>query len=314
MALRIRTLPGDRPQGGLDVPDPHAAGRSRAAGDGVGKSPACRPAATAPVPADRSGDEPGKRAGKVRASGQAAATATASGGRMKSVERRYEFVLSASVVAVFAVFWAVEFLTGDPPEFPSQYLFSAIMVAVVATPWVIAARLLWRAWWAGAAAGLSARDGPATLLAAALAALPDDRRDWGPAMAAELAQVEGRSARWCFAAGCARAALFPPHGNRVSLVAVLAAAAATTAWLAVGHALPAMQVFAVAFVGLAGALATLAAARSRAVSRSVPRPTIMAVGVAGVAACIAVTAYFLIHHPTAAEDFPPTTAVGFAAV
>jgi len=74
-------------------------------------------------------------------------------------------------------------------------------VAVAAMPfawlWVvfmaIAAWLLWRAWWRRAG----------DRLAAAGATLPADRRDWGAAMAAELAQVEDRGARWRFAAGCA---------------------------------------------------------------------------------------------------------------
>ena len=67
---------------------------------------------------------------------------------MKRTERRYEFVVSAAVAAVFAAFWVIVFAMGDPPEFQSQYVFSALMVAVVATLWVIAVRLLWRAWWA----------------------------------------------------------------------------------------------------------------------------------------------------------------------
>jgi len=38
-------------------------------------------------------------------------------------------------------------------------------------------------------------------------------------MAAEPAQVPDRSARWRFAAGSARAAVFPPGGNRVAVLA-----------------------------------------------------------------------------------------------
>jgi len=38
-------------------------------------------------------------------------------------------------------------------------------------------------------------------------------------MAAEPAQVPDRSARWRFAAGSARAVVFPPGGNRVAVLA-----------------------------------------------------------------------------------------------
>jgi hypothetical protein len=235
---------------------------------------------------------------------------------MTPTGRRDETLLSAVVVAVFAAFWVIMFAISDPPEFQEQYVMSAVMVGVVATPWVIAVRLLWRAWWARAAATLSTMDGPARLLAVAVAALPDDRRDWGAAMSAELAQVRGCSSRWAFAAGCARAALFSPRSNGVPVfvVGTLAAAAVVTAGLAVGYALPALRVFAVVFVALVGASATLTVARSRRVRPTAPAPTIPAAGVVGVAASIAVTANFLVKHPAAAAHLPPTHAVLFAVV
>ena len=99
---------------------------------------------------------------------------------------------------------------------------------------------------------LSALDGPARLLAATTATLPADRRDWGAAMAAELAQVpvQERAVRWRFAAGCARAAAFPPGGTRVAVGAAGALMVSTTAAAAeaAGAALPAGRVF----VGLLG--------------------------------------------------------------
>src|SRR5687767_2554042 len=58
---------------------------------------------------------------------------------------RYELVVSAAVVAVFAAFWVITFAMSEPPEFQSQYGLSAIMVTVIALPWVLAVRLLWRA-------------------------------------------------------------------------------------------------------------------------------------------------------------------------
>lgn len=42
----------------------------------------------------------------------------------------------------------------------------AIWMAVFGTPWVIAAQLLWRAWWRQAGAELSGLDGAGLLLAA----------------------------------------------------------------------------------------------------------------------------------------------------
>ena len=58
-------------------------------------------------------------------------------------------------------------------------VLAAIGMAVFGTPWVVAAGLLWRAWWRQAGARLATLDGPGWLLAAAAAMLPDDRRDWG---------------------------------------------------------------------------------------------------------------------------------------
>ena len=92
-------------------------------------------------------------------------------------------------------------------------------------------------------------------LAAAAVTLPAGRRDWGAAMEAELAQVpvQERAARWRFAAGCARAAVFPPGGSRVAVgVAGVAVAATAAAALATGAVLPAGQVFVPTFVGVVG--------------------------------------------------------------
>lgn len=192
---------------------------------------------------------------------------------------------------------------------------TAFVLVLVATPWVFALWLLGRAWrvrTGGRAAG--DLDGPGRLLAAAAATLPDPRRDWGQAMTAELAQVRGGgSSRWRFAAGCARTALFPPRGSRAPLLAVGAGAVAAVAaaQVAVGAALPALRVFAVTFVALVGAAATLAVARSRRVRP--PGPAVAAVTLAGVAGCIAAAAYVLATHPVpSAQD--PALQVTFAVV
>jgi hypothetical protein len=136
---------------------------------------------------------------------------------MSRSERHHERWLSAAVAAVFAAFWAITIVTSDPPEFRSQYVMHAVLWMLVTTPWVIAARLLWRAWRAGVRDSGVTVDGPAWLLASAVRALPDDRLDWGAAMTAELAHVQGPRARWWFAVGCARVALFPPRSPRMRL-------------------------------------------------------------------------------------------------
>jgi hypothetical protein len=181
---------------------------------------------------------------------------------------------------------------------------AALVATAMIGPWPIAAWLLWRAWRRQAGIGLSRLDGPARLLAAATATLPPDRRDWGAAMAAELAQVPvpERASRWRFAAGCARAAIFPPGGTRaaVGLAGAVAVTATGAAGLAAAAALPAGRVFVPVFVGLLGGLATLAIARSQRSHRSDhagPGPVVAGLGLAGVAASVAFLGYYLAEYP-----------------
>jgi hypothetical protein len=235
--------------------------------------------------------------------------------------------LAAVAVAAtpFAWLWALQMVHDDldPLTFRAR-LELAVWMAVFGTPWMLSAWLLWRAWWRQAGDRLSRMDGPGWLLAAAAATLPDGRRDWGAAMAAELAQIEDRAARWRFAAGCARAALLPLGGDRVAVgvaggVAVAAVAAAA---LATGAALPAGRVFALAFVGLLGGLATLAVARSHRAGHPGPGAVVAGLVLAGVAACVAATGYYLAEYPAyhqlrqqgMAVSLPPVTAVVLAVV
>jgi hypothetical protein len=204
---------------------------------------------------------------------------------------------------------------------------AAVAAAAAIGPWPIAAWLLWRAWWRQADVRLSALDGPARLLAAATATLPADRRDWGAAMAAELAQVpvQERAARWRFAAGCARAAIFPPGGTRaaVGVAGALAVTATGAAAGATGAVLPAGRVFVPVFVGLLGGLATLAVARSRRAGHAGPGPAVAGLGLAGVAACVAFLGYYLAEYPAYYRvrlsvanlvSLPPVTAAVLAVV
>ena len=153
-------------------------------------------------------------------------------------------------------------------------------------------------WVARTRSGRSAVDGPALLLAAAVRRLPADRRDWGAAMTAELAQLRDPWVRRRFALGCARVALFPPRDARLLfVVGGLAVVAAVISGWSVGRALPALQLFAVTFTGLVGALALLTAARSRT-------PRVTAAGLAitvGVAGCVAAVGYVAATEPAGAR-------------
>jgi hypothetical protein len=57
--------------------------------------------------------------------------------------------------------------------------------------------------------GLS--DAPRLLLTIAVRRMPAERAEWGEAMLAELAHIQNPTARWRFALGCTRVALFPPR-------------------------------------------------------------------------------------------------------
>ena len=178
-----------------------------------------------------------------------------------------------------------------------------------------AARLVLGRWWSGAGARTSANDWPGRLLAAAVAALPERRREWGRAMTAELAEVEGRSARWRFALSSTRATLrLPPAGGWpvLALVAGVVVASVAVVGPAVGAAVPGLRVFAVTFAGLGGVMVALAVVRSGRPRLPVPAPTILVAGC--VAASIAVTVIFLRREPAAAQYLPPVAAVYLAAV
>jgi len=227
--------------------------------------------------------------------------------RTERIGRLGGLLASAVAVAPFVWLWVLQMNNARDPLTAQVRLDMAIWMAVFGTPWMIAAWLLWRAWWRQAGTELSARDGPGWLLAAAAATLPAGRRDWGAAMTTELAQVHGSAARWRFAAGCARAAVFPPRGSQapVLVAGALAVTAIAATALATGAALPAGRVFSLTFVGLLGGVATLAVARSRRVGRAGPGPAIAGLALAGVAACLAATIYYLAEYPAYHRGHPP---------
>jgi len=179
---------------------------------------------------------------------------------------------------------------------------------------VTAALVLVDHWWSRTGIRLSAMDPPGRLLAAAVATLPDHRREWGMAMHAELAEVLGGSARWQFALSSARAVLrLPLLGGwpALTLVTGVVAAAVAAAAPAV-EAVPGLGVFAVSLVGLVGAMVVLAVARSRRMRLPVPAATVLVTG--GVATAITMTVIFLLRDPAAARYLPPANAVFLAAV
>jgi hypothetical protein len=233
---------------------------------------------------------------------------------MRWTRRRVQTVTTWVVVVVWVVFYAVALANADPlPPLET----AVVQLVVPPLLWVVAARLVLRHWWSGPGSRMSAMDLPGRLLAVAVAALPERRREWGRAMLAELAEVQGRSARWRFALSSVGAMLWlPPAGGWpvLALVAGVVVASVAAAGPAVGAAVPGLRVFAVSFTGLVGAMVVLAVARSRRprLRLPVPAPTVLVTG--GVAASIAVTVIFLRREPAAAQYLPPAAAVYLAAV
>jgi hypothetical protein len=226
--------------------------------------------------------------------------------------RRLQTVTTWVVVVVWVVFYVVALATADQLPGP---VAAVVWLVVPPLLWVVAARLVLRHWWSGTVSRMSAMDPPERLLAAAVAALPERRREWGEAMTAELAEVEGRSARWRFALSSVRATLWlPPAGGWpvLALVTGVGVASVAVAGPAVGAVVPGLRVFAASFTGLVGAMVVLATARSGRPRVPVPAPTVLVTG--GVAASIAVTVIFLRREPAAAPYLPPVAAVYLAAV
>ena len=117
-------------------------------------------------------------------------------------------------------------------ERPIGGLFILALLVLVAARGVPAAVRALRA-----ASGAGGGDGAAALLARAVRGLSAERAEWGSAMCAELAGVQGARARWSFSLGCAgpalalrmRSSICAPNrgggGLRSSLLVALAATA-----------------------------------------------------------------------------------------
>ena len=240
---------------------------------------------------------------------------------MSRARRRLEIATAAAVVAAWAVLYLVVVTTAPLAYDPATESAAkvnrefALLLTVPTALWVTAALTLVGHWWSRTGVRLFAMDPPGRLLAAAVATLPDDRREWCLAMHAELAEVHGRPARWRFALSSARAALrLPPLGGWpvLALTTGVAAVAVVAAGLAVDAAVPGLGAFAVGFVGLVGAMVVLAVTRLPRLRLPVPIPALLVIG--GVASAITMTMIFLHRDPAAARYLPPADAVFLAAV
>jgi hypothetical protein len=94
-------------------------------------------------------------------------------------------------------------------------LFAPAIVSFVFAPLVVTVALLLAIWWKRMRRRSAGLDAAGLVLASAVCALPEARREWGAAMLAELGQIHDLISRWRFALGCARVALFPPPGAGV---------------------------------------------------------------------------------------------------
>jgi hypothetical protein len=92
-------------------------------------------------------------------------------------------------------------------------LLDPVIVGFVFAPLLGTLSLLFALAWRQMRNAHSGLDMPDRLLVVVVRTMPDARREWGTAMLAELGQIHDVAARWRFALGSARVALFPPYGN-----------------------------------------------------------------------------------------------------
>ena len=182
------------------------------------------------------------------------------------------------------------------------------MQALVVLTVLLAAGLLWLL------RGGGGSDAPARIVAVAAGLLPEDRRDWGRAMAAELAQIHGRGRRWRFAVGAVRVALLPPprRRNRVLAVAFAGLAAAAGATVAAASEVPGLSVFAAVLGLLLCGYATAVTSRSPRPRPTVPRVIVGVTAMAGAAAAVAVVTRIAAAHPAATTDDSHVFSILFA--
>jgi hypothetical protein len=156
------------------------------------------------------------------------------------------------------------------------------------------------------ALAVRSRDGdlPEWIVATATDRLPDHRRAWGAAMAAELAAVPSPGHRWRFAAAVLRVALLPPARKPATfrVAAAVGTLLAVGATVATTRLLPTLSVF-VAVLGLlmAGCVSSFAA-RLPGLPATPARLATAAMPVTGVLAAVAAVSTVAATHPAATRD------------
>lgn len=82
------------------------------------------------------------------------------------------------------------------------------IIAFVFAPLLVTTTVLALVWWKQRRDALVQMDAPGSVLASAVGAMSESRGEWGRAMLAELSQIRSPLARWGFALGAVRVALF----------------------------------------------------------------------------------------------------------
>jgi hypothetical protein len=146
-------------------------------------------------------------------------------------------------------------------------------------------------------------DGAERLLGWAVRRLPAARAEWGLAMVAELAHIDGAATRWRFVLGCLRVVALPPQTTAGSSTMTGAALLAVLAGgVAVYRSVPAAHAFAAIFTALAGIAVLVASFRPDLAVRSPGGIGMRGFVLVGVPACIAVVLVGIGQYPEAGDD------------
>lgn len=169
-----------------------------------------------------------------------------------------------------------------------------------------------------AVASAPRRGGPGDVLGrvvtAAVSRLPAERGEWGRAMFAEMAHVQGRAHQWRFAAGVVRVVLFPPprHRPRTVVVALVGVVVVVVATMAAARTVPGLSLFTAVLGALLCVCSTVAAARSWRLPRTAPQVIVGVVALTGFAAIVGCVVWAAVAHPQATTDRTHVYSVLFA--
>lgn len=237
----------------------------------------------------------------------------ASAAGMPDAARRGGWIAFGAAFVAIALVRLTAFRLGEDHELPQQLLYPLVLTSAIALPWAFAARLLFRAWWERHGRAAADLDGPGRLVAGAAATLPAERSEWGRAMVSELASVNGRAARWDFAAGCVRAVLVPTAtGRRTVAAGAVAVLVVLGSAFVAGALMPPLRVLVVALTSIVALAVVVTVGRG---GRLRPTDPVIAVsGAAGVAACVVSLGCFLVEAPSATAHLSVAASGYFAAV